>query len=137
MIKYILLVSSLLMSGIACAAEDKWIYAGGNSISTKLINPSRIKVINRESQIVEFWNKTVYKKPANGMFKTGDIIFAKKQVDCLNKKDKILTVTLLSGEETPQTEDNPYVSWSDVVPESVAEEILKTICNPIFNTSTS
>lgn len=140
MIKSLLLIGCLLVSGIVCA-KDEWIKAGETTNSAFYLNPTRIAIINESSQILELWAKSVTKNDYVGnngsKAKKGNYGLYKKQYDCLLNRYKNIYGALYEKGHQPQTYAMPNPQWEEVVPESIDELIFRAVCATKFPATTS
>lgn len=133
MIKRILLISSLLVSSIASASPpDQWMDVTGAAYSRLSINPSRIKIIDPTNKILEMWQKATYLQAIKDIYKPGDFTLTKHQVDCISHKQKMLFLTLYSGDKLPESSSVAHPKWEEVIPGSLQEVVDKQICDYVF-----
>jgi hypothetical protein len=133
MIKHILLISSLLITGIASAnPPDEWMDVTGAAYSRMAVNPSRMKIIDPNKKIIEMWQKATYLLAIKDIYKPGDYTLTKQQVDCINFKHKMLSLTLYSGVNLPESNSIAKPKWEDTVPNTLQAVVEKEVCDYFF-----
>jgi len=136
MIKLVVLIVSLLISGTAFALDkEEWMYIASSNYTDNFVNTKRILVIDRDSQTIEVWRKEVMTGLKKGdLSKVGDYMISKEEYQCINQRSKMVRILAYkkSGESEGQEFANKYADWIDVVPGSVGESNLSAVCNYIF-----
>lgn len=136
MIKHILLISSLLVSGVVCAERpDTWTEILTDSNKSKTyVNGSRMKVVDGSSEKeVEVWMKVV-SLVNSGTDKKGSFVLVKQRIRCTDLYYKFLQIVSYSKDKYVigkySYNDDKY---QESLPDSINELVLTMVCNAAFN----
>lgn len=132
MIKHVLLICSLMVSGVASSEViDKWVNVSGEGNPEIFVNPSRMRVIDKSNQIIDIWEKIVFIRPetiANIKHDKNDYYLLNKKYRCLDRQGKKIMIAFYQSDKLISRTDTSDETWKIVIPDSIEEEVLIKVC---------
>lgn len=145
MIKHILLIGSLMVSGIVSAEDDDgwFVIVVDPEAHTSLLNLSKINIIDSEKKILDIWVKRVLNTngksatelSTDSWYSPSWYILNNYHFDCFNSRAKLLqTIVSDKGEEL----SNEKPTYPTIVyPRSTNGIIMEVVCNNSFPKTTN
>lgn len=142
MFKQVVLVASLIVSGIALAEDaEGWVSINANldGSAEDFINTARVKVVDSKSRTVSFWLKTEYRISTPDTDKAGIEVggnmVSKNLARCSDRNLKSINTTIYNkngkAKETLVLKD---AEWFDPLPNSIGEREIIVICHMKYPT---
>lgn len=146
MLKQLAVALSIIISTSIYAAEsdagksvkvdkDGWMLVTSNSATEIYVDPRRVKIIDKEKNVLDLWIKQVFKAPMlldGHPLKKGDYFFTKGLYGCMDRKKYTLGVIVYMKNHTPLILDVGTPKWEDIIPDSSEESLFEFLCKVNF-----